>query len=154
MTTNFNFTELRSFTADLGTVAGNTGPFINSAVQFTSKKVKKSTQDSLKKASPRWRRLAGAVDYEITTFQGFGASVINSDIGYNTEKVLGHKAPRPGSKRKIGPGTAGNLGNLREYGAPNLAPHNDLQKALKENEADFEKGIADAIDDALKAGGL
>jgi len=151
---DFDFSELNALSANLGEVADNTGPYINSAVQFTSKLIKESTQKSLKGASPRWRRLAGAVDYEVTTFQGFGASVIKSEIGYNKDKVLPHKAPRPGSKRKVGPGTAGNLGSLREFGKPNLAPHNDLQKALKENEADLEKGIQKAIDDALKASGL
>lgn len=154
MSPDFNFDDIRNLTTDLGKVADNTGPFINSAVQFTSRLVKESTQKSLKSASPRWRRLAGAVDYEITVGANGTGSVIESEIGYDKEKVLPQKARRPGDTRPLGPGTAGNLGNLREFGKPGLAPHLDLQKALEENQGDFEKGITQAIDDALKAGGL
>jgi hypothetical protein len=136
MSADFNFDELTSFTADLGTVAGNTGPFINSAVQFTSKRVVDEARKSVSSGSAQWKALPSAIDYEIRTFQGFGASVIDSEIGYNRDKPAGH------------------LGGLREYGKPDLAPHSDLRAALEANQADFQKGIEKAIDDALKAGGL
>ena len=136
MSINFDFSELNTLSADLGKVAGNTGPFINSAIQFTSNLIKKAAQKSVSGGDPRWKALPSAIDYEIKTFQGFGASVIQSEIGYDKDKG------------------AGQLGNVREFGTPKVPPHLDLQKALTENEADFEKGIARAIDDALKEGGL
>ena len=136
MSIDFDFTELNTLSADLGKVAGNTGPFINSAVQFTSNLIKEAAQKSVGGGDPRWKALPSAIDYEVTTFQGFGASVIQSDIGYDKSK------------------DAGKLGNVREYGTPRVPPHLDLQTALTENEADFEKGLRDAIDDALKEGGL
>ena len=136
MSIDFDFTELNTLSADLGKVAGNTGPFINSAVQFTSNLIKEAAQKSVSDGDPRWKALPSAIDYEVTTFQGFGASVIQSDIGYSKGKG------------------AGKLGNVREFGTPKVSPHLDLQTALTANEADFEKGITRAIDDALKAGGL
>ena len=136
MSPNFNFDELRSLSADLGKVANNTGPFINSAVQFTSRLVRDAARDSVKSGSNQWRALVPAIDYEITVGANGTGSVIESEIGYSKD--------RP----------AGKLGNIREFGSPSVAPHLDLQKALEENEADFEKGITQAIDDALKAGGL
>ena len=136
MSINFDFTELKTLSADLGKVANNTGPFINSAIQFTSNLIKDAAQKSVNDGDPRWKALPSAIDYEVTTFQGFGASVIQSDIGYNRDKPAGH------------------LGNIREFGKPKIPPHLDLQTALTANEADFEKGITQAIDDALKAGGL
>ena len=136
MSINFDFSELNTLAADLGKVAGNTGPFINSAVQFTSNLIKDAAQKSVSGGDRRWKALPSAIDYEVTTFQGFGASVIQSDIGYDKGK------------------DAGKLGNVREYGTPRVPPHLDLQKALTENEADFEKGLRDAINDALKEGGL
>ena len=136
MSINFDFTELKTLYADLGKVANNTGPFINSAIQFTSNLIKEAAQKSVSSGDRRWKALPSAIDYEVTTFQGFGASVIKSEIGYTQDK------------------DAGKLGNVREFGTPRVPPHLDLQTALTANEADFEKGLGDAINDALKAGGL
>jgi len=133
---DFNFDELTTLSADLGTVADNTGSHINSAVQRTSVLVKDAARSSVQSGGKGWRHIARAIDYEVTTFQGFGASVIKSEIGYNRDKPAGH------------------VGNLREYGTPKLAPHSDLRTALEANQADFEKGIEKAIGDALKEAGL
>src|SRR5690554_1894259 len=111
MAGNFDFSALDRLAADLGKVADASGPFINSAVQFTSKEVTKAAQ---KRVSGRrhFKQAAQAIDYEIKTFQGFGASVIEAEIGYSKD--------RP----------AGALGNLVEYGAPGspnaLTPGNEL----------------------------
>ncbi|TFD61129.1 hypothetical protein E3T43_01270 [Cryobacterium sp. Hh7] len=136
MSPDFNFDELRSLSADLGKVANNTGPFINSAFQFTSVLIRDAARDSVKSGSNQWRALPSAIDYEITVGANGTGSVIESEIGYNKDRA------------------AGKLGNIREFGSPSVAPHLDLQTALTDNEADFEKGITQAIDDALKAGGL
>lgn len=145
MVEGFDFSELKQLSVDLGEVPDTIGPFLNSAFKFTATNVKKSADLSVKRNGPsqRWTGLGGAIDYEVTTFQGFGASVIKADIGYNEERY----------------GDRAKLGNLREFGAPGadgvpLSPHNDLVNALHENEADFEKGIGLAIGDAMKAKNL
>ena len=142
---NFDFTELDQLAAALGKLPDTAGPFINTALKVTSGNVKDAALKSIEADNPsgRWDGAQGAVDYDITTFEGFGASVIKSEIGYNPDRY-GDKA---------------RLGNLREYGAPGadgvpLAPHNDLLNALHANEADFVKGLAIALKDAEKAAGL
>lgn len=129
--------ELDQLAADLGQVPENIGPFINSAVQFTSVRVKKAAAKSVSH-SPRWKSIAASIDYEVSTFQGFGASVIKSEIGYNKGKGSGAR------------------GNIREFGAPgqNTPPSNDLLNALEANQADFEKGLNKAAADAERKAGL
>lgn len=125
--------ELDQLAADLGEVKATIGPFINSAVQFTSVKVKKAAAKSVGRAK-RWKSMAASIDYDVTTFQGFGASVIKSEIGYNKGKGSGAR------------------GNIREFGAPgqNTPPSNDLLTALEANQADFQKGLEKAEQDAAK----
>jgi len=132
---DFEFGELDRLAADLGEVPKHVGPRINSAIQRTSMLVKK---DAAKGLTGQWSGARSAIDYEIKTFQGFGASVIQAEIGYN-------KSLRGGP-----------LGNLREFGAPknSLAPHNDLKNALEANRDDFEKGLTIALDQAQKKAGL
>lgn len=133
---NFDFSELTQLAADLGEVADSAGPFINSAVQFTSKEVQKAARKTVQGGNRRWKALPAAIDYEVSTFQGFGVSVIKSDIGYSKDVA------------------AGNLGNIREFGNSRVAPHNDLANALHEQEDDFVKGLSKALEDAEKKAGL
>ncbi len=135
-----DFSDIDRLAADLEQVADNAGPLINSAIQVTSLKVKRSAAKKVGR-STTWKAAAGAIDYEIKTFQGFGQSLIQSEIGYDKQ--------RP----------AGALGNLREFGAPDsdggpLAPHNDLASALKENQQDFVLGLVKATEDAERRSGL
>lgn len=134
-----DLSELAQLSADLGTVPETAGSFINSAVQFTSKEVKKS---AAKKVGRRrhFKQAAAAIDYEVKTFQGFGASVIQSEIGYDKDK------------------SAGPLGNLIEFGAPGsgnaLTPGNELVTSLHEQEDDFARGLLKATADAERKAGL
>jgi hypothetical protein len=139
---SFDFSELTALAADLGEVPDNAGPLINSAVQFTSREIKKSAAKRVGSGSKSWRLAAAAIDYDTSVLQAFGATVLKSEIGYNKSR-----------KR------AAKLGNLREFGAPDspggsLAPHSDLAHALHENEDDFVKGIAKAAADAERKAGL
>ena len=153
-------TEIDRLAADLGDVGALAGPFINSAIQYTSKNISEAAQ---KKVSKRklFSVAAGAIDYEVAVFRGFGASVLKSEIGYDKDKP------------------AGALGNLLEFGAPNakahmlvkrdgkwiavpvpgdrarpVTPGNELATSMKENEDDFEKGLSKALADAEKKAGL
>lgn len=133
-----DFSELTQLSADLGKVPDNAGPFINSALQHTAVEVKKDTQESVKGGSRIWKALPRAISYDVATFQGFGSSVLKIDVGYE----------------KAG---AGNLGNIREFGAAGsspVAPHNDLANALHKNEGDFQHGLEKALEDAEKKAGL
>jgi len=134
---DFDLHELDQLAAVLGKVPDIAGPFINSAIQFTSVRVKKAAQKKVS-ASKRWKSMAPSIDYEVTTFQGFGASVLKSEIGYNKGKGSGAR------------------GNIREFGAPkhNTPPSNDLLISLHENEADFQKGLGIALEQAEKKAGL
>ena len=136
---NFDLSELTQLAADLGDVPDNVGPLINSAIQFTSVNVKEAAQKSVGRRK-HFKGGAAGIDYEVNTLQAFGVSVIKSDIGYNKDT------------------DAGKLGNLIEFGAPGsknaLAPTSDLANALHANEADFERGLKNALIDAEKRSGL
>lgn len=136
----FDFSEVDRLAADLGEVSDEIGPFIHSAVSYTSREVKKNAGKRVGR-SKSWSAAAKAIDYDITNLQAFNTSVIKSEIGYDKEKQ------------------AGGLGNLREFGAPDspsgpLGPHNDLAAALHDNELDFGRGLAIATEDAERKAGL
>jgi hypothetical protein len=137
---NIDTSEIDRLAADLGSVGALAGPFINSAVQFTSKNIKQDAQKSVSKRK-HFKQAAAAIDYEVSVFRGFGASVLKAEIGYDKGEA------------------AGALGNLIEFGAPNsiagpLTPTSDLANALKANQGDFEKGLSKALADAEKKAGL
>ena len=131
-----DFSELDRLAADLGEVPKRAAPLIRKAIEVTSFKVKTAAGKTAGTGDPRWRPLPSAIDYEIKTFQGFGASVIQSEIGYDKDSDVGK------------------LGNIREFGTPRVAPHNDLKIALEANQDDFEKGLMIALEQAEKAAGL
>lgn len=135
----FDFTELTALAADLGQVPDNAGPFINSAVQFTSKEIVKGAQKKVRKRK-HFKQAANAIDYELTVALG-EKSAITSEIGYDKDQS-----------------GAAKLGSLIEYGAPGapnaLTPGNELQTSLHEQEDDFEKGLSKALEDAERKAGL
>jgi len=132
-----DFSGLDKLAADLGVVHDAAGPFLRSAVEHTAVNVKNAARDSVKSGSRDWRGAASAIDYTLKGTESDASSSIDAEVGY----------------RK---GGGGNLGNLREFGAParDLAPHNDLLNALTSNQADLDTGISKALADAEKAGGL
>lgn len=140
---NFDLSELTQLAADLGAVPKNAGPFINSALQHTAVEVKKAAAKTVGRRK-HFKQAAASIDYDVATFQGFGASVLKIEVGYNRGKDVGH------------------LGNLVEFGSPGnpatnlpqLPPGNDLANALHDNEADFQKGLEIALRDAEKKAGL
>lgn len=139
---DFDLSEITQLAADLGEVAASAGEFINSALQFTAKNVK---VDAAKTVGGRkhFKQAAAGIDYDVTTFHGFGSSVLKVDIGYN--KDGGHA-------------DAAKLGNLVEFGSPGdpatnlptLPPGNDLANALEKNTPDFQHGLEEALKDAEK----
>ncbi len=155
-----DFSELLALAMDLEEVADNAGPHIRKAVEAAAFDVKKDAAKAV-----RGRKLLGqasaAIDYELKGHAGFGATVLDAEIGYDKQK--------PG----------GPLGNLIEFGAPNavpfvqvgsgdskrwvkvpnatpkpLPPGNELQTALAANEDNFVERLDAALDDALEENGL
>lgn len=135
---DFDFSEVDALVADLGEAPDTVGPFVNSALQFTANNVKKAAQRSVSNGDKSWRSAVRSISYGVTTFLGFGRSVLKVEVGYEKDE------------------RAGALGNLREFGAPDspagpLAPHNDLAIALEANEIDFIRGVERAGADAAQA---
>ena len=136
--------DLTSLARDLGDAPRNAGPFLRKALQVTAGKVKKDAATSAGK-SAHFGQAAQAIDYDINATAADSGSSLTIDVGYNKGK------------------TAGELGNLLEFGAPDatyggkqvpLAPRSDLANALEANSDDFEHGIERAVNDALKELGL
>lgn len=124
--------DLSRLAADLGKVPPVSGRNLRKAIEVTARHVRDD-----------WRKNAAGMSHA----PAFPFS-ITYDIDGNGESSL---------EAEIGPdkGRAqGALGNLIEYGSVNNSPQGLGHGALQANEADFERGINIAIDDALKAVGL
>jgi hypothetical protein len=133
---SFDFSELDRLAADLGKVADSIEPFVKSALNVTSLKVKRAAQAKVGRRR-HFRQAAGAITFDVEARRGG----FFSDIGYD--------------KRR---GAGALLGNLVEYGAPNsanaLTPGNELATSLRDHEADFVYGIERAEEDARRKAGL
>lgn len=127
-------TEMRELAASLDRAAYGLAGFISTALKVTAMRIKRGSAAKIR-ARRRWRGGARAIDFEFSRFAGFGASVIQVDIGYNKAK-------------------GGAIGSLIEFGAPGatnaVAPGNELARTLKEEEPDFIRGIEKAVDDSLR----
>jgi hypothetical protein len=136
---SFDSSELDRLAADLESVPHSIDPFLVSALKFTSVNIKRATSRKVGRRK-HFKQAAQAIDFEVKHFEGFGVHIIQSEVGYDKGKP------------------AGELGNLVEYGAPGaanaLAPGNELLSSLRENEADFVRGIERAEQDARRKAGL
>lgn len=137
---SFDFSELEKLTADLGVVPDGVMEPLKKAFNVTSFKVKKS---AVAKVSRRkgLAQAAGGIDFEVTARK----ADIESEIGYSKERR-----------------SVAKLGNIAEFGTPGsvannfngVAPGNELQRSLHEQESDFLKGVSLAVEDSLKKAGL
>lgn len=144
---DFDFSEVVNLAQDLGKVPATAGPLINSAVQVTATKVKKSARAKVAGGSNTWSGLPNTIDYDVKTGgSGNATSGITGAVSNSITAEIGYNKARGGGK----------LGNIREFGAPgkDRGPHNDLANALEENQADFQHGLEIAIADAERAAGL
>lgn len=131
----FDFTELDRLSVDLSSVPANAGPWLRKGIEVTARKIKDSARASVGSAS--WVKAGLAINYDVEG--SVEAGTLEAEIGYDK-------------------GGAGNLGNLREFGAPGspnaLGPHNDLQTTLHEHEDDFVVGVSISILNAQREAGL
>lgn len=128
--------------ADMSKVATTVSPFLRKAVEVAARNVR----DAARKNATGMAH-APAFPYSISyDFAGSQGGVFAAVAGGRGDLEV-----------EIGPDkdrAQGALGNLIEYGSVNNAPQGIMHGALQANEADFERGIDRAIDDALKAAGL
>lgn len=129
-----DFTEVAKLADDFDAVAVGLAKLIPKAVEVSARNIKDHARAAVQ-GRKHFAQAAGAIDYELLGFQGFGSTVLDAEIGYSKD--------RP----------AGNLGNLIEYGAPNannqLAPGGELQAALAAEEDEFVIQIEAAVAQAM-----
>ncbi|MGX9346639.1 hypothetical protein [Microbacterium sp. KNMS] len=145
---NSDFSKL---SADLGDVPENTGKYARQAIEVTARNVRDTARENAKGMDH-----APAFPYSIT--YDIGATT-NQTVAQAAASVLTGATQATSSTlfAEIGPDKdrpQGALGNLIEYGSVNNPPQGIMHGALQANEADFEKGIDRAVDDALKGLGL
>lgn len=130
-----DWSDFNKLEKDLGEVPENAGEGIATAMGVTSGRIKKDWADKVD-GSEGLGGLAASVNYDLSSFKGFGVSVLESEIGYDKSIYQGP------------------LGNISEFGSIKHPARGYGLAALEENADDFEKGQQKAIDDALKAAGL
>lgn len=131
MTDSFkmDFTEVNQLVADLGEVAATAGQYVRKAVEVGARNVKTDWAD-FSGGLPHAKHFPRSITYDITTFQGFGLSIIKAEIGPDKDRPQGA------------------LGNLLEYGSVNNPPRGFGASALQANESDFQRGLVAALEDA------
>lgn len=127
---DFDFSALDALATDLGGAA-DALPNVKKAVTVTARNVKDSWRDKLK-GSSTLPALPYAVTYDVTA----DAGSVEGEVGFD-------------KSRNQGP-----LGNISEFGSMNNPPRGFGLASLEENQADFVKGIEQAIGDTLKAADL
>ena len=125
---SFDFSELNTLAADLGEAPVKVIPFARKAVEVTARNVKDDWRKEAKRKG--LKQYAGAVDYDM---QLDTDGSIGADIGPNLGKAQG---------------TFGFVEDAA--GGVRSAPQHAGRNAAKKNEADFEKGLLQAGEDALK----
>lgn len=127
-----DFSELDQLAVDLGDVGPLAGRYVAAAQTVTARKIKDTWKGKLE-GSSTLPALPYAVTYDIAGFQGFGVSVIKTDIGFDKDR------------------NQGELGNVSEYGTPTVTGRGYGLASLEENKDDYERGIELAAADAAQA---
>lgn len=133
-----DFTELTELAADLSAVPFESGENIVKAVEVGAVNVRDSWRDKLK-GSETVPRGARSVTYDMTA----GDAPAGALPGSTAAREVG---------AEIGPqlGDQGAIVGMLEYGTPTTGPRGFGLESLRENEEDFERGIAMAVDAAMR----
>ncbi|MEV8269149.1 hypothetical protein AB0P19_02305 [Microbacterium oleivorans] len=127
---------LHKLAADLGEVPRRSSKNFRQAIEVTARHVRDTARENAT-GMAHAPAFPYSITYDITGSGSTGTgSTLDAEIG-------------PDKAR-----TQGALGNLIEFGSINNPPQGIMHGALQQNEADFERGIDRAVDDALKAIGL
>lgn len=130
-----DFSELDQLGIDLGEVPANAGIFLRKAAEVSGHRIRDDWRENLK-GLPHLPALPYAITYDVSTFYGFGQSLIKCEVGPDKER------------------NQGALGNFTEYGSINNPPRGDGHAALQRNEEDWVRGCSIALEDAEKASGF
>jgi hypothetical protein len=126
---DFDFSGVMELTADMGAAAARVIPNVRKTVEVSARNIKEDWRAEAKKANR-----GHAKEYP---------SAINYDMELDTDGSIG---------AEIGPvlGAQGSLGILEEApGGVASAPQGNARRALRNNLADFEKGILKATEGVL-----
>lgn len=139
MTIIVDASEVDRLAADLKAVPDGAGRFVRAAVEVSARHVKDGWKDETQgiKGAPRF---PFAVTYDIQSFQGFGASVVQAEIGPDKERPQGAL----GNLIEFGGDTQGGLDSNRGVGAGEV----------REVADDFARGVSRALADAERLAGL
>lgn len=130
---SFDFSEITSLAADLGTVAADAGRRVGQAVEISARNVKDAWAAKLE-GTPDVPHGARTITYDIEAVPGEDKSSVSAVIGAEDGR---EQAP---------------IVAVLEFGAPgnNLPPHGYGAAALQETEGDFQKGLELAVGDPLE----
>ena len=125
---SFDFSELNTLAADLGAAPVKVIPFARKAVEVTARNVKDAWRKEAKRKG--LKRYSTAIDYDMKLKTD---GMIGAEIGPNLGKAQG------------------TFGFVEDApGGVKSSPQHAGRNAAKSNEADFEKGLLQAGEDALK----
>lgn len=131
----FDFSELDYLSADIAKAASGVNERLQTALGVSAGKIKDAWRDKLE-GSETLPALPYAVTYDVDETNLFGVDVIRAEIGFDKTRVQGP------------------LGTISEFGTPSTPPRGFGHAALEENQADFERGVEIALDQALREAGL
>lgn len=138
--------DLTQLAADLSAAPREAWPFIGKAVEVTARNVKDDWAENFgRRSGSAFKRVGESVDYDVRLL---GASALMS-------AALGGGGT--GLEAEIGPNLAraqGAFAGWFEEGQANIPALHPGEKALRDNEDDFERGLMLAVEDGLKRAGL
>jgi hypothetical protein len=136
MGVEYDFSDFQALAADIGTAIPGGKKNFSQALTVTARHVKDDWNDKLY-SEGHAKRTGRAITYDVSSFEGFGGSTIEAEIG-----------AVKGSGRQAG------VVRLLENGSIHNGAHGYGAAALQANQGDFEHGVQTAIDDAMRAAGL
>lgn len=135
--------DLSKLSRDLADVPAASGQFFRQAIEVTARSVRDTARENATglEHAPAFPQ---SITYDVSSnvsllrnaFGGGGVNTVSAEIGPDKDRPQGA------------------LGNLIEYGSINNPPQGIMHGALQANEADFERGIEKATDDALRGLGF
>lgn len=128
---------------DLSAVPAESGKLFRQAIEVTARNIKDTARENSQgmEHAPHFPR---SITYDISANTSLLRNVLG---GGGTDELYAEIGPDKNLPQ-------GALGNLLEYGSIRNPPQGIMHGALQANEADFERGIEKATDDALKGLGL
>jgi len=127
---DFDFGEVLALSADFGDASTKVVPYARAALEVSSRNLKDDWRDEAKGNNSTLKRYGASVTYDLD-LQTDG--VMSSEIGPDISRPMG------------------SFGLVEEAGGGvRSAPQRNVDKALRRNLADFEKGMVQAGEDALK----